>query len=156
MAITPRYEDVPNGYIHCFHHQCAQKDKCMHYLVGTIMKPIHPLIYTINIPCVPENTIKCKHFLQVQQTRIAWGIKNLFDTLPTATSRRIKAVLLAKYKRSQYYRFYRKERGLTPEVQQFIKDLFKKHHVKEEPQYEFYTTEYVWYERGAAYTKASR
>lgn len=144
MNTELKYEDVPYGYAHCFHHQCILKDKCMHYLVGTLTTSLHPVISTINLLHVPEDTSKCDSFFLIQQMKIAWGLKHLYDNLPYNIAKKIKATIILKLGRTQYYRLYRQENGIDPTVRRFIKGVFEQHKIEEEPAYERYTVEYRW------------
>ena len=43
-----------------------------------------------------------------------------------------------------YYRFYRKEKYLSPEQQEYIRRIFRQKGITEEPAFDSYTEEYKW------------
>ena len=56
----------------------------------------------------------------------------------------IPTTSLAELNRTTYYRCYRKERLLKPKEQEYIRQLFLKRGIKEEPVYDEYVEQYEW------------
>lgn len=52
--------------------------------------------------------------------------------------------MLSHFGRGLYYRFYRKEKYLSPEQQEYIRRIFRQKGITEEPAFESYTEEYKW------------
>ena len=56
----------------------------------------------------------------------------------------MKAQIINHFGRNEYYRIYRKEHGLSPESQNYIRQVFRSKGFTEEPAFDSYTEEYQW------------
>jgi hypothetical protein len=117
----------------------------MHYLVGEHATPLRPTIPVINPVCVPEDTNACPHFHLIRTIRMAWGIKNLLNNVPQKDVKALKSQMFIYFGRNNYYRLYRKERGLLPQQQEYIRRIFQQKGISEELAFEYYTEEYQWH-----------
>ena len=79
-----------------------------------------------------------------KKKRFALGITHLLDSVPHKEALGIKRELMAELNRTTYYRCYRKERLLKPKEQEYIRQLFLKSGIKEEPVYDEYVEQYEW------------
>ncbi|WP_321480590.1 DUF6078 family protein [uncultured Bacteroides sp.] len=138
------YGSVPFGYAHCFNHQCPKGNHCMRHMVALNATPNIPYITIVNPTCIPTDANSCPYFKQSQKIHVAWGISHLLDKVPHKEANILKELFLNHFGRNLYYRFYRKERFITPEEQNFIQQAFTKEGVLEKPQYESYSEEYSW------------
>ncbi|WP_291529345.1 DUF6078 family protein [Bacteroides sp. UBA939] len=135
---------VPYNFARCFNDSCTKAGQCLHRMAATNDTAQHPTIPIINPRCIPEDTGACKYFKSTQKMRVAWGIQHLLDTVPHKDARSIKAQLIAHFGKTKYYRIYREENFLTPEEQEYIRRLFHKYGVEQEPAFESYSDEYRW------------
>lgn len=139
-----KYESVPSHFAHCFNGQCVKSNSCLRHLAAEHCTAAHPIIRTINPLCVPDNSDTCPYFRPLEKIRIAWGIKHLFDRLPYTEAKLLKSQIMARFGKTMYYRYYRKEYGVSPENQEFIRRVFSKKGIAEEPAFEYYSEEYIW------------
>lgn len=138
------YESVPSGYAHCFNQQCTKNKKCMRHLVAKHCSPFRSTVCIINPICIPKETDTCTYFHPIQKIRIAWGVKHLFDNLPHKDVAEVKSQIINHFGKTTYYRLYRKERGMLPEDQKFIRTIFRRKGFMEEPNFDSYSDEYQW------------
>lgn len=138
------YGRVPGNYAQCLNQQCAQSQKCTRRLVAEHYVSKQSTISIINPNCIPEDTNTCPYFHVVRKIRMAWGVKRLLDNVPLKDAKILKAQMLHYFGRNIYYSLYRKERGITPEQQEYIRQIFRNKSIIEEPTFEFYTEEYQW------------
>ena len=52
--------------------------------------------------------------------------------------------MLEYFGRNSYYRFLRKERLISPSEQKYIRQLFRKRGIEDEPVYDEYLERYEW------------
>ena len=116
MSPDFNYSEVPATFLHCLNKQCKHSAKCMRYLVTAYVPDNYPVISTVN--------------------------PNYFSSHKEALG--IKRELMAELNRTTYYRCYRKERLLKPKEQEYIRQLFLKRGIKEEPVYDEYVEQYEW------------
>ena len=76
--------------------------------------------------------------------RVAWGVKNLFGTLPYNKASDIRNQIIAYFGRTHYYRIYREERFISPEDQQVINRIFANNGITEMPVFDSYSEVYKW------------
>lgn len=138
------YTKVPYDFDHCQQAQCPQADTCLRRLAAIHAPKTLPSMKTVNPNSLPANLTKCPYHLTAQKVRIAWGIKGFLNRLPLEDAKAIRRMLIQHFTKTHYYRLQRKERYLRPEEQEYIRQLFRRCGVAEEPTYEYYTEEYEW------------
>jgi len=138
------YQSVPYNFAHCFNHQCPKGEKCLHRLAAVHSTNQYPTIVTVNPNCIPEDANTCPFYHSVQKIRVAWGIKHLLDNVPHKDAVVLKDSMLGHFGRGMYYRFYRKEKYVAPEQQEYIRRIFRQKGITEEPVFDSYTEEYKW------------
>lgn len=138
------YHAVPHNYAHCFNHQCVKSNTCLRHLVATHCTSAQPTIYIVNPVWIPEDTSTCTQFRPIQKIRMAWGVQSLLNNVPYKDARALKSQIISYFGKTHYYRIYRKEYGLTPNQQEFIRRVFRHKGISEEPAFESYTEVYQW------------
>ena len=141
MDQTFEYQSVPYGYKHCFNNECVRRENCLHHLVAKHSNSRYPALTIVNPHCIPEDTAKCPFFKSSQPIQIAWGIKTIFDSVPYKNAKVMRMRVISYFGRTHYYRIYNQERGLTPQDQAYIRQVFRENGVPE-PTFERYTSEY--------------
>ena len=129
MSPDFNYSEVPATFLHCLNKQCKHSAKCMRYLVTAYVPDNYPVISTVNPNYFSSHKESCPYFMADKKKRFALGIKR---------------ELMAELNRTTYYRCYRKERLLKPKEQEYIRQLFLKRGIKEEPVYDEYVEQYEW------------
>lgn len=138
------YTAVPHAFIHCLHAQCPRAAECLRYQVVLHVPAEHHSISIVNPSYTPAKGKECTYFLPDRMQRFALGIQHLFDKLPHDDAIIIKRQMIAHFTRSTYYRYWRKERALTPDDQEYIRKLYLRRGITDEPAYDEYREQYVW------------
>lgn len=137
------YQSVPYGYAHCFNGRCPQSGSCLRHFVAENCTSQYPTLSIINPNCIPADA-PCPYFKEVRTYRMAWGIKHLLDKVPYEAADEMRRQLIAHFGKNTYYRFYRLERPLRPEDQEFVCRLFQRKGIAEAPRFERYSEEYYF------------
>lgn len=138
------YQLVPLYYAHCFNAQCVKSNQCLRYMAATSCTSQAPFLSIVNPYRIPADTSMCPFFQSSQKERHAWGVKHIFDNLPHKKAQIMRKQIIAHFGKNAYYRFYREENMLSPQDQVFIQKVFTQHGIKEEPNFDRYTYEYVF------------
>lgn len=138
------YSLVSYGFPHCFNDQCRQADSCLRHLAAKQSKSGSQYINVLNPAYYPSDGKKCPAFLTSTKVKIAWGITHLLDDVPHRIASQMRRMMISHFTKSLYYRYYRKERGVSPEDQLYIRTLFKQNGIQMEPVFDYYTEEYIW------------
>lgn len=144
MTMENENFEVPYGFARCLNERCPQAAECLRRVAALNGKDRYPVISIVNPLCYPAEGESCPQFLKARKTRVAWGVKKLFESLPYNEAVSLRRQLVAHFGKSKYYRFYREERGLSPQDQAFIRQLLQRKGIKAEPVFDRYTDEYAW------------
>ena len=137
--------DVPQNYAHCLNAQCSCAADCLRFQVGSyaLNDVSH---FTIVNPTY--NAEKGCPFFQIKHTiRFASGITHLYDELTHEKYRKIKKSVYNYFGHSQYYRIYNKKRLIEPDDQAFIRNLFAREGIANEPLFDEYIERYDFFSR---------
>ena len=138
------YKLVPSGFVHCFNSQCPKADGCLRQVAARYSAHADRHVRIVNPAYFPVGDAACPDFKSAKKVRIAWGITNLLEKVPYRTARHLRKLMSFHHTKTLYYRYYRKEYGIPPEAQLYIRKLFRQHGVEEEPVFDSYTEEYEW------------
>ena len=144
MTDNFNYKEVPGNYAHCLNEQCPRASECLRFQAAQYANAKTSSFLVIN-PKYIASQKECSLFHPDQLVRHAVGITRLFDNLPYSKARQIKRQLQGYFERNLYYRIYRKERYISPEGQDFIRELFRKEGILEEPVFDEYIDTYAWH-----------
>ena len=135
---------VPFNYARCYNEQCPKACNCLRRMAALLTTADTSYISIINPMCIPATGIDCPHFQNAEKIHVAWGISHLLDNVPYKDGTNIKQQLIGHFGKTLYYRFYREERFLSPTDQNYIRQLFRRKGITEEPVFDSYTDEYNW------------
>lgn len=138
------YQAVPYGYTHCFNTHCPKGEKCLRHLVAMHSTNQYPTLSVVNPNCIPEDANSCPSFHPIRKIRVAWGIKHLLDNVPHKDADSLKRMMLSHFGRGLYYRFYREEKFIAPEQQEYIQRIFRQKGITDQPIFDSYTEEFEW------------
>ena len=118
------FSDVPASMALCFCEECPRHDDCLRYLAGQyapVSLTFGPAVY----PAACQSG-DCPHFKEVRVIQGMYGFSKLFSEVRHQDYRRLRDEVKAYLGgHSNYYRYHRGERMLTPEQQQAIKAMFQ-------------------------------
>lgn len=136
------YHLIPRDFMHCAHVSCEQANNCLRYraMQQVTNEPVSLLM--LNPARYPAGQEKCLYFRVIRKVPYALGITRLLDHLPYEKALDIKRELASHFERSTYYRIRNKERYIKPSEQKFIRELFKRKGISEEPRFDSYTDQY--------------
>lgn len=138
------YSEVPQTYIHCLHTSCPRSGSCLRFQVTRHASPEMALFEVINPAHVVGKEDNCYFFRPNELSRFALGITHLLDNVPHSKATVIKKDLFNSFGRNKFYRIRAKERLITPAEQIFIRNLFWKEDITEEPEFDKYVYQYEW------------
>lgn len=124
-------DKIPPSYCRCFQGDCPKADSCARFLAGRHIPDgwvSGPAVY----PSARQGDT-CACYKRTRVIRAAYGFRTLFAEVKkkddTPLRNRIKAYLGGN---TTYYRYHHGERLLTPEQQEWIIALFRRHGYKED------------------------
>lgn len=138
------YSRVPRSFAHCFNSGCPRADECLRHLAAENTPAEVKYVTTVNPRNIPAEG-DCPHFMPLVKVRIAWGVKGLFDRIPHKEAVAMRKEIIAHFGKTHYYRLQRKEYSINPDEQEYLRRVFRKYRVEEEPAFEYCTDEYQWF-----------
>lgn len=137
------YSKVPIGFVHCLNEDCKLAECCLRYQVYRHLPAARRDFQMLN-PAWIKSESDCPEFMSDTLERYAYGWTHMFDRLIHEKAVAIKDELLYHYGKSDFYRLKRKEKSFPPKEQQYVRSVFLRYGVQEEPVYDQYQYEYRW------------
>mgnify|MGYP001040692095 CR=1 FL=1 len=137
------YSIVPKRFGHCLNGNCKRAEKCLRYQVTKFITEDTRYINVLS-PQWKLTGKKCTEFLDDTPVKYAYGWNKMFGKLIHEQAVAVKNELLYSFGKNLFYRLKRHERPFTPQAQDFVRKIFQKHGIEEEPEYDFYQYEYKW------------
>ena len=138
------YSTVPYNFVHCLRTECPHAAECLRYQVALRVPGKCETINVVSPSYTPPKGKECAYFLKDCMQRFAMGIKHMLDKLPHTDAMIIKKQMINYFSRTVYYRHWRNERAFSPKEQAYIRKLFLRRGITEEPIYEEYIEQYLW------------
>ena len=86
----------------------------------------------------------CPMFRKDEPVRMPTGLAAIYYNMPGRIERAIKNHLINVYSRKRYYEYHNGTRPMTPDVEQYIRQVIKNAGWTEEPRFLNYVEEYLW------------
>ncbi|MBR1933157.1 MAG: hypothetical protein IJ841_05675 [Prevotella sp.] len=116
---------VPKGWALCFNNDCPRRGECLRHVAGEHV-PQGVSSWRCLLPQAATGAT-CQAFCPLAQERHAYGLGQLFDHVEKKDYAALKsAVTTYLGGRSNYYRYHRGERLLSPAQQEHIAQLLAK------------------------------
>ncbi|NDW11861.1 hypothetical protein D0T50_03030 [Bacteroides sp. 214] len=138
------YKQVPKAFLHCLHTPCPHSTECLRYIAALKADNDREYFSVVNPHYVSAKEKECPYFMPDSLTRFALGITHIYDNLPHAKAVKIKEILYNHFRRNTYYRIRNKERLIKPSEQEYIRKVFRREGVLEEPAFDQYVDQYDW------------
>lgn len=118
------FKNVPDWYVMCFNNNCPMRENCLRFLAGS-----HVPEEIEAVRCVTFSTLKdgqCRWLDAKKKAVNAIGFSRLFqNVLKKDFTPMREAITKYLHGPKAYYEYKRGERQLTPQQQQWIKNLVK-------------------------------
>jgi hypothetical protein len=139
-----KYSNTPTGFAHCFMTECRMANQCVRAQATKVIPDNEESIAIVNPRLVTPQSDKCPYYLADKTVRFALGLTHLYDKIDYATAKPLKQDIIAYFNHTMYYRCWRKERLITPADQAYIRSVFRRYGVNEEPSFDEYVERYEW------------
>ena len=124
IMTTEEYQRLDLGYIHCAGGDCTLRAQCArHQAYERAQEDERAHYTTANLGAIRREG-SCSLYEEGRRQRLAWGISRLYDELRAPDARWIRQVLQSYLGRGVYYHVRQLRRALTPEEQEYIRELF--------------------------------
>ena len=136
------FNQIPFDYPLCLNERCPQADGCLRQLSVASM-PAEKDCWSI-IKRLATIKGDCPFFRSSRKVRYAKGFMNILDNLPYNQRRSIIVSLIAYFGQRTYYRSRKGERLLTPDEQQAVLNIIKRHNATTSQEFDGYEEDYLW------------
>ncbi|MBQ6747201.1 MAG: hypothetical protein IJR07_09195 [Bacteroidaceae bacterium] len=137
------FSTMPATYIVCWNNNCPLKDNCLRYLGSThVLKD--RIVPSVNLNLVRPETGTCQMQRPVRKVRVAWGLKHIYDNLTARKKDAIYSQIHYGIGNTTYYHYYNERKPMSPEVQQYIRNVFAQHDIMEPVEFRRYEEVIDW------------
>lgn len=135
------FKKIGPGYLFCFNAECPKKDECVRYVVSSHI-PDDVTVGTAVLPPACRNG-ECKYFKSAQIVEYAYGFEHIYDKVMRKDYTTLRKILTEHLgNNGKYYEYKHGKRGLTPEQQQYIRELFAHYGYTEGVDFDRYVMQY--------------
>lgn len=138
------FRERANNYLVCFIDQCPLCSKCLRYLVGQYAVPDRPTYLAANPRNPQVGNEQCILFREDVRVTMKKGFKNMYLDMPGRMEKAIRRELIAWLGRNEYFQMRRGDRLITPEDQQLISSVCRKHGWNAPIVYDGEQEDFVW------------
>ena len=148
----PQYQDLPNNYLHCLagNEACPRKSACLRAIAARMLEesgaasPVE--IHALN-PNIARNAGEegCPFYRDSTPVKFARGMSRLFDDVPAGKLALMRRKVIECFpSRNYFFISKRGDRLITPEEQQAVERVFKKHVPGIEPRFNEFIKSVRW------------
>ncbi|MBR1682418.1 MAG: hypothetical protein IJ700_03565 [Bacteroidaceae bacterium] len=137
------YKDAPHDWAICFQDDCPRRERCLRHAVALLAPPALTHHATV-LPAAREGD-PCSLFATAEPVRLARGMKGIMQGVPKGQTTDIRQGLYGIFSSCpHFYRYRRGDYDITPEQQERVAALFRKHGITTEPHYDKTTIDYYF------------
>ena len=121
------HQSVTKGQWHyCFHTACPQASTCFRQ-ISTKYIPEDSVVGNAIFPTAYKSN-GCRFYVTPTISTLSWGFSRLFDNVPHKSVMQLRNDMKRYFRgSSNYYKYHRGEKKLTPMQQADIAQMFKKY-----------------------------
>ena len=121
------HQSVTKGQWHyCFHTACPQASTCFRQ-ISTKYIPEDSVVGNAIFPTAYKSN-GCRFYVTPTLSTLSWGFSRLFDNVPHKSVMQLRNDMKRYFRgSSNYYKYHRGEKKLTPMQQADIAQMFKKY-----------------------------
>ena len=133
-----------SGYIVCFADQCPMHEDCLRWKVGQ-----HQPTNVSTCLCVSPRyekalTQDCDLYQCAHKLRFAKGMTQIFtDDMPQKVENYVRTELVKKHNRTYFFEYRNGTRLISPEMQEEIRNLFRRAGWQQEVHFDEYVEAYM-------------
>lgn len=137
------YKEVPIDWAVCFLESCPRKEECMRFQCGLIMPDDKEIAIAVTPSVLKMKT--CPRYASIEKMWVALGFQHIFDDVKAKHANELRS-RITNYlgSKTTYYRCLRGEKYLTPEQQEWIKNLLAKYGYTENIEFDEYKELYCF------------
>ena len=129
------YKDAPHDWAICYQNDCPLSDRCLRHAVAQLAPPT--LTHHVTVLPAARQGDHCRLFASTEPVRIARGMKGIMKGIPSGLAMDLRQGLYTIFGSCPHFYRYRAGRyPVTPELQERVAALFRKHGITTEPHYD--------------------
>ena len=138
------FQEKARTYAVCFNDKCTLHAHCLRYKIAPYASASTQYLTCINPNYKEIADGKCDKFRNDEKVRMAQGMINSFDEMPSRTAFNIRNALIQKYSRKKFYAYRKGEQLIPPTIQQDIANTMQAYGWKQPPKFDKYVEDYCW------------
>ena len=148
-SMTPKtkeeiFREKAGNYQVCYSTTCPQREHCLHSILSSYTPEDRIYIHSVNLNNPKMQRSDCPMFRKDEPVRMPTGLAAIYYNMPGRIERAIKNHLINVYSRKRYYEYHNGIRPMTPDVEQYIRQVIKNAGWIEEPTFNGYVEEFLW------------
>lgn len=138
-------QKAAKGYLVCYVATCPLREQCLRYAVGKYYPPTQPVVKCINSLYAGVGTDDCHFYRQGEKVQMACGITRIFtDDMPRSVEGHVRSSLRERFRRTVFFEYRNGTRLIPPDMQEYIRRLFREAGWDGEVEFDSYVEDYNW------------
>ena len=138
------FREKAQTYAVCFNEHCPRRETCLRWILREYLPKDAVTLRCVNPAYAQAESGQCPMYRDSEPRRMPYGILSVYHDMPGWMERSIKSRLISQFSRKRYYEYHNGTRPMTPEVEQYVRQVISASGWKDEPQFMGYTEEYLW------------
>lgn len=135
---------MPRGYAVCWNRTCPMAAACLRQLAAEHLASNIRFVESVNLKATQAETGVCRELRPVQFVRHAYGLRHIYDQVPSAIKSRLYQDIVIQLGNTMYYHYYNERKPITPREQDIIEAAFRKYGFTEPVAYRRYVEVPDW------------
>ena len=138
------FREKAASYAVCFNESCTKRETCLRWILRNYLPKDSMVTRCINPQNAEIASGNCPMYRDSEPRRMPYGILSVYHDMPGRMERSIKNRLISQFSRKRYYEYHNGTRPMTPEAEQYVRQVIRANGWKDEPHFMGYVEEYVW------------
>ncbi len=137
MSESFDYERIPSNFMPCLHARCPRAGHCLRQWAARMLPAERQCVSILNPRQYEASGGEgCGYFFSDVPQLYGKGFERMLDELPYRKANAVKSQMARFFGRSVYYRCLHGERLVKPAEQAYIRRIFHRNGITDEPRYD--------------------
>lgn len=124
------YTTMPRNYEVCWNRACPMAATCLRQMAAEHLSEEKRYVKSVNLRATHPETGECRDYRQARYVKHAYGLRHIYDQVPSATKDLLYHDIWGKLGNTMYYHYYNERKPITPREQAIIEGAFRKYGIE--------------------------
>ena len=132
------------NYCVCYTTHCPLREHCLRHILASYTPADRTYVQSVNLNHPRMQKDDCPQYRSDEPIRMPVGLSTIYYDMPGRMERAIKHHLINVYSRKRYYEYHNGTRPMTPDVEQYVRQVISNAGWTGEPRFLNYVEDFLW------------